>query len=264
MSKTTLYKITVTNWKKYNANRKKSYRMVMISERFLDDAKVRILTPGGKLLFLTCLLHASGSTEGYLELSADMIRTYTGLNYTLIPTCLDQLQSFQMLTYEKIPPFIKRNEMKGNERKRNSVKGGEEKKSEPAQIALIKPDAPQQPMAAPPQKANSVIAAYCDAWKLRYKSSKSPTIMPQHAKSLRTLVDSVGVERATQMVKKYLDMPDTWFVTKRHDIPTLMSNLNAVTQFIETGKIITKTEMRHFDQAVSNEETLRALRDGEI
>lgn len=113
------YKIKITNWTKYNGKRKKSYRLVMISENFLDDAKVRTLTPCGRLLFLSCILGCSQSGLGEVSLSAHVMFTQSGCKPNLIPTYLDQLQSLQLLTYEKFSSLLKRNEMKGNEKKRN-------------------------------------------------------------------------------------------------------------------------------------------------
>lgn len=47
---------------------------------------------------------------------------------------------------------------------------------------------------------------------------------------------SQGQDRALEMVRAYFAMEDSWFKTKRHDIPTLMNSLNSITAFLETGQ----------------------------
>ncbi len=108
-----------------------------------------------------------------------------------------------------------------------------------------------------PEKTNGVIASYCDAWRLRYNSGSSPTIMPQHAKAVKTFVAQIGIKKATEMIEAYFKMPDTWFITKRHDIPTFMNNLNAITQFMETGAMVTKGQLKDLDEKMTDEFTPR-------
>lgn len=106
---------------------------------------------------------------------------------------------------------------------------------------------------AVPANAGSLIAHYCDQWRERYRAKKSPVILPQHAKALKGLLEQVGIDRGKSLIDGYLSMPDQWFVTKSHDIPTLIGNLNKVTQFIETGRMVTRTEVRQLDEAVAHE-----------
>jgi hypothetical protein len=97
---------------------------------------------------------------------------------------------------------------------------------------------------------NEVVAVYCTEFKKRYGSN--PIIMQPHAKQLRQLLETVGSERAKELVRAYFQMNDKWYVTKRHDTWTLISNIQAVQQFNETGKTITGKEA----QDIENQETL--------
>ena len=81
-----------------------------------------------------------------------------------------------------------------------------------------------------------MIAFYCEQWKTKYKSDKSPPILPQHAKSIKTVIQQVGSERAKVLIEAYLRMDERWFVTKSHDIPTMVANLTAITKFVENGE----------------------------
>jgi hypothetical protein len=107
-----------------------------------------------------------------------------------------------------------------------------------------------------------VIAAYCEGWSARYNSPRSPDITGKSAGLLKSLVNDLGCERVMKLLEAYLAMPDSWFVTKRHDISTFYASLNSVALFADSGKIITKSELRDLDKAVTNENTLMALKAG--
>jgi hypothetical protein len=88
---------------------------------------------------------------------------------------------------------------------------------------------------SPPVEKNPVqdlIANYCDAWRERYGSNPPIT------------------GKVSGIVTAYLSMPDQWFVTKRHDIPTMIVNLNTIAHFIETGTIITQSDLKKLGKAL--------------
>lgn len=126
---------------------------------------------------------------------------------------------------------------KRKERKKNT--------GEPPEKSGAPENLPQN--SAAQKTGRDLVAVYCECWQKTYRSKKSPVIMPHHGKMLKDLGLRAGAA-AEQMIRAFLAMPDTWFVTKRHDIPTLMSNLNAVTQFIETGMMVSKSQLRDTDE----------------
>jgi hypothetical protein len=111
---------------------------------------------------------------------------------------------------------------------------------------------------------NEVIRAYCDGWKARYNSPRSPDITSKSVGLLKRLVSDLGQPRVLKLIDAYLAMPDSWFVTKRHDVATLQASLNSIALFADSGRIISKAETRQIDQAVSTQNTLFALRAGEV
>lgn len=113
-----------------------------------------------------------------------------------------------------------------------------------------------------PTETKSLIAFYCEAWKSRYNSN--PPIGGKEAGIFRTLVKDLGFEKAKNFVNAYLQMPDPWFVTKRHDAATLRLNLNSVEHFITTGKLVTRKDVNELDKRISYQNTIDALRRGEI
>jgi hypothetical protein len=106
MSKKAIYKITVTNWDKYNSKKKKGHECIMLSTDFFDDAKVRVLSSGGKLLFLGLLLRCGEVASRSVEGTHDLLVRLAGGNGQVVQRLMDQLQSLQLLTYEKTEPLI--------------------------------------------------------------------------------------------------------------------------------------------------------------
>lgn len=255
--KRTIYKITILGWEDYNGTLKKGHKCILLSTNFLDNAKVRSQTLSGRLLFLSCLLLAGESKRSQIEVTHESLCFQSGVKSGSLQSQLDRLQSFQLITYDKIPFSQDKREEKG---KKNDVKG---KEGSGISDAIQNPPAQQRkPKASAPEGANIVIGKYCELWKAKYQS-QAP-IRGKDAGLIKTLVSDFGVYKATEFIEAYLEMPDSWFVTKRHDITTLMNNLNAVAQFIETGRMFTKKEINNLDSSNSLRNTLDAIERGEI
>lgn len=250
----TTYTVTVKSWDKHNGKMKKGYEAFMLSLHFLDDPKIATLPATHILVYLYVLITCGKQRRNQVQITGKQVANAVQTLRTRVADVLNHLQQKQLLTVDDSQPLIKvTKELK----KRRELPSVEIPKGTAARPAPKSP----APVA---DKAGPVIAAYCDQWRARYKTDKSPAIMPKDAKAIKTLVQQVGGERATQFVHAYLQMPDSWFVTKRHDIPTMVGNLNAITQFIATGKVITKRNINQLDLAVTNDQTLQALENGEV
>ena len=116
-SNKTIYQITVLNFDKYNSNLKKGHKCVLVSTGFLTDSKVRQLSPAGKLLFLSCILVAGDLTTSQYDVTHESLCYQSGVKSGSLQSQLDQLQSLQLLTFEKNESLIKRREDKGIESK---------------------------------------------------------------------------------------------------------------------------------------------------
>ncbi len=136
MLKKTIYKIHIKSWDKYNGTLKRGHKKIMISTGFLSDAKIRTLSPGGKLLYLGLLLCCGEHTSNLIECSHDHLVMLTGGRGHDVSMLLDQLQSLQLLTYEKIAP----NRIEKNRKEDNRI----EKNSDEASGNQKKPDQPEQ------------------------------------------------------------------------------------------------------------------------
>lgn len=129
-------------------------------------------------------------------------------------------------------------------------------------------DSVSEVKARTPKKASAVegvqgvIGLYCDLWKNKY--GDHPDIGGPEAGIVKNLVKDFGIEKAGAYVRSYLEMPDKWFLTKRHDLVTLKTNLNKVKHFMSTGKHVTQKEINQIDAHITNQNTREALRNGEI
>jgi len=99
---------------------------VMISKRFFDDAKIMTLPPSGKLLYLFLLLRRGDVESNLFECLHDHCVTACGGRGVLVATLLDQLQSFQLLRYEKIALNIKEKNIIENKLKESNKDTGEQ------------------------------------------------------------------------------------------------------------------------------------------
>lgn len=89
----------------------------MLHKRFFDDPKVTQLRQNEVILFIYCLSIAADLTSNTLQIHVGLIPNVLRMGNESLQNALDSLQSLQLLTYEKIEPFINRIERKGIERK---------------------------------------------------------------------------------------------------------------------------------------------------
>lgn len=104
--------------------------------------------------------------------------------------------------------------------------------------------------ASAPSPAKAFIEAYCDAFRGRYGTN--PQIIGKDAGIAKRLAKDLGVGRARDLVGTYLSMNDPFFLTKRHDLGTFATNLNAVTVKHETGAAPTRAQINEVDRRQTN------------
>lgn len=75
----------------------------------------------------------------------------------------------------------------------------------------------------------NLVAEYYRAWNEKYKS-RAP-LMPKDHAQLRQLGENLGFDTAKDLIKFYFKVPNDWFSKKRHDVQTLMANLNVVQEY---------------------------------
>lgn len=110
MAKSTLYKIEILNWESYNQKAKKGHPCIMLSKRFLDDAKIQTLPAGGKLLYLGLLLRRGEVDTTFVIASHEDLVRFSGGSGQVVKRLLASLESLQLVTYE--PLYIKEYKLK--------------------------------------------------------------------------------------------------------------------------------------------------------
>lgn len=81
------------------------------------------------------------------------------------------------------------------------------------------------------------VTLYCDEYKTRY--GHSPVIGPKEAGILTTFAKNYPA-KWQELIRGYLQMPDTWAVQRSHPVELLSSKLNEIQRFLLTGKVVTK------------------------
>ncbi len=189
----------------------------------VHTAKYRMLSAGAKLFWLWVLSEVARSSSRTALVHPLDISRNIHVKPGNVLRALNELVAIEWIQIVKTP--MNRLEKKRKEEKR---KRG----------ALPTPSA----------SAPAIIPVYCDHWKNRYGTN--PPISGRIAGQLTQLTKDLGQERACALVQAYLQMPDPWFVTKRHDVSTLVTNLNAVAQFLDTGKMVTKAHVKEISDMV--------------
>lgn len=100
--------------------------------------------------------------------------------------------------------------------------------------------ASRKPAGAVVPLGQNLVAAYCEAYRKRYPTN--PVLKPQDGRQLKAFGEQVGEPKAKELIAAYLTMNNSWFITKVHDVGTLLNNLNQVQNYVATGQIVTKDD----------------------
>lgn len=68
-----------------------------------------------------------------------------------------------------------------------------------------------------------IVGEFYARWRERYH--KRAPLLDADRKQLKRLAESLGLNEAKSLIRRYLSMDEAWFKTKSHDVSTLMSNL---------------------------------------
>lgn len=111
----------------------------------------------------------------------------------------------------------------------------------------VKPDSPM---------ANEVIGLYYNLWKEKYGSK--PPLTGKHFSLIKNIVKTNGVDRTSELLKAYFQMPDAYFIKRRHDVESFNGNLNQIAHFGDTGTVITNQQVRQADSQMANQQLLKS------
>lgn len=218
-----IYKIEVLNWDKYNGSLKKGHKRILLSTGFLSNSKIRMLTPVTRLLYLSCLLVAGESTTSQIEVSHESLVFQSGVKSQSIESQLTQLQSLQLVTFEKIVPLL--NRIEKNRKEENRIEVLDRSKE------VVKPNKDLN---------RKIWDAFKDAYFLRYK------IEPLRNASVNAKISQLGKRLgydAPEVVKFYLTHNEKFYVQKMHDIGFCLKDAESLYTQYKKGKAITSMQV---------------------
>lgn len=246
-----IFKVTITNWYEHNPNKKKTYKKTLIANNMIHDARICAMPTSHRWLFFGLLLIAGDYANDTVTITEQQVNNILTARVGA-ENALMLLQQYQLVTFEKSSLNKEKKEDKERNRKEKKPKG--KIISQIEQVDVVPPD----------KNVSHLISEYCLKWKQAYKTEQSPIIKPKDAKDFKSFLENVGFEKAKLVVENYFEMGDKWFLTKRHDMQTMLNNLNAIIQFSETKRLVTSQEINTFEKNQTNKNTLDALRNGEI
>lgn len=95
-----------------------------------------------------------------------------------------------------------------------------------------------------------LVAHYCEEFKTRY--GVNPMMTGPSVGMLGRLLNDVSLDRAKQLVSAFIQMNDQLFTGRRHEISLLVSSLNKVSVFADSGQTITRKEAQRHETLDQN------------
>jgi hypothetical protein len=236
------YKIEINNWEKHNGKIKKGHTHFLVSKRLFNDQKVSKLTPIEFQLFIYLLTISADSVSNEFEISVQSVPRYFRIGAKMLSKCLTSLQSNQILSYEKIDPFINRIEENRIEENRIEKKLLADEKTSASELN------------------KKIWEGYKTAYLSRWK--KEPIRNAKVNKNISELGKRLG-EDAVQVVNFYVFHNDGFYIKKAHDIGLCLKDAESLHTQWFNGKQITSTSIRNFEKSQTMNETLERIeRDG--
>jgi hypothetical protein len=261
-------RVEIQNWSEYNPRKdiKRPYWFAL-NNRILEDDDFCYLGLEEKLAWIYILCKASQKNTAVAEIYPSRAETVAGIPSIAVRSALEKLSergaikilesrtpSVQIRTAPVQAPIEARTEpVRGSVSAPNksvptlhntTIQNKQNKTEEAGTDVAVRPR-PDKPTAPEGQK---VVEVYCDAWKARY--GQNPIILAKNAKQLKDFAKQVGAQKAEDMIAAYMRMPEPWFLTRRHDLTTFLGSLNAVTQFMHTGTVLTAKAMKVVQEKV--------------
>lgn len=232
MAKKEIYRITITNFNKYNSSLKKGHKAILISTGFLSDSKIRMLNPSSKLLFLSCLLVSGESTSSQIEVSHDSLCFQSGVKSGSLQSQLDLLQELQLLSYEKIGSLYNRIEKNIIEKKRKELTVGSKTPTVPVEKTNT-------------ELNRKIWSSYEDAYKLRYG------LDPVRNAKINGLISQLGKrlgESAIDVVRFYLSHNDKFYILKTHSLEYCVKDAESLHLQWQKGHALTAKDAKNIEE----------------
>jgi hypothetical protein len=273
MSINDIFEITVINWDKHNSDTPKTpkgkiaYKHFFLESRYFDDGKIQGLTLPCKTLFIAILCLCGGERKATVRATARQLRAMLNLPTSGLRPMLTSLQSLQLVKWIEIPsPYIQYNTRREEKIHEDPLPG----EDDPNFDEILKTENPKPKKSKslaltaskPPDETHLVIAHYCRLWKERYGAT--PPISRKTAGQISNLLKDFSCNKTQSVISTYLEMNDSWFLKKRHDIGTMVTNMNAIAQFAATGKTVSNVELKHQEKEDYHKSQIQRILDGKV
>lgn len=161
----------------------------------------------------------------------------------------------------------KRTEPNGTERNRSSYSSSYSSSSSSSVSSSNSAIAAQSTQAAPDlspeDRLRGVVAVWCSEYKRRYGVQYRVT--GKDIGILKRLLGGIGSpDTLCRIIVAYLGMADSWFINKRHDVATLEANLAKVSEYEQSGQLVTQSQIRDLDRKTTHQAIIEKARRGEI
>lgn len=242
-----IYQITVHNYLKYNPGNKKTHKKTFIANNFCDDGKLLSLPLSTCWFYLGIILLTS---ECGLDTARDTIRVPVKTLQRMLrgnvnlEKVLNQLQSFQLLTYEKSGSNIIESKVREDKVKEDKRSSAEVEKLDRAK-----------------EENKQIKETYLNAFRLRY--GVEPNVKSaQFNSQVSNLRKKLGLENAIKVVEFYLSHNDGFYLKQTHSFGLCLKDADTLFVQMQKGKAITTADVRRFEKAVQVQQTLKESKEG--
>jgi hypothetical protein len=228
------YKVTIENWSKHQQKLKAGHSHFMFSKRFFDDESIADLKQNECLLYVNLLCIAADLMTNSFVIHSKLMPNLLRIGDKSLHNCLARLQSFQLLTYEKMASNIKEYNIKEDniiEKKLPTRQKNDEKEK---------------------LENKKIKDAYFNAYRLRYGVEPvSNAIFNSQVSSLRK---KLGVDDSIGVVEFYLKHNDSFYLKNTHSFGLCLSNAETLRTQMLRGKPITSTMVKSFEKEIEKQD----------
>lgn len=127
-------------------------------------------------------------------------------------------------------------------------------------LALAPTPVSKTPREKKPNYSFELVEHWKAAFRTRYK--EDPHAMPKDFASAKNILKAVPIEHAKILVTAYFEMNDHWYLTKRHDLATLLGNINAVQVYLGTGQTLNRIQIQQQEKHSATLSQLERIEKG--
>lgn len=264
--------VTILNWEKYNPRKDiKNSSWLRFQHDLFENWQFFDFDHGEIAFWVYLLCQASRRNEGgKVTVNFEHAHRTAKLCPTVIKSAIGKLVKNQVVTCrtlrgryaDVIDPYATRRDVT---RRNGTERDVTEKKQRTFPSETSETKVRSTPKNLPDKITSGTSAAaasFCREYKRRY--SVNYRITGKDLGIIKRLLSDMTPDVFNRLCAAYVDMPDPWFMTKRHDLATLEQNMAKVSHFEQSGKIVTQTQIRDVDRRVASQELLAAIDRGEV